>query len=199
VQRSRGRLADALSWLLPLQQQGVSGYAPGLHVRLLLNFRQRFSQLAAPVADVPDHEFKLCIFRAQIPSKNSAKNSTASTQVFADCSSVQCSCASRRSPINLSTKGRPCEERADIPKSNWSYPIDKGPFLAFNVTPGITFGFGGLRISTRSQVLNTARNPIPGLFAADELVGVFFGGYLAVYSGALPVEKRHNHKLRFGY
>ena len=81
-----------------------------------------------------------------------------------------------------------CEERADIPKSNWSYPIDKGPFLAFNVTPGITFGFGGLRISTRSQVLNTAPNPIPGLFAADELVGGFFrwlSGGIGLVSGGV--------------
>ena len=99
-------------------------------------------------------------------------------------------------PYKSFDAGRPCDERADIPKSNWSYPIDKGPFLAFNITPGITFWFGGLRISTTSQVLNTAQNPIPGLFAADELLGGFFrwlsggtGLVLPVYSGAFPVEK----------
>lgn len=104
------------------------------------------------------------------------------------------------------TKGRPCEERADIPKSNWSYPIDKGPFLAFNVTPGITFGFGGLaspqdlRSSTQRQTRSLAY--LPRTNSSE----VFFGGYpevpdssRAVYSGALPVEKRQNHKLRFGY
>jgi tricarballylate dehydrogenase len=81
-------------------------------------------------------------------------------------------------PINLSVKDGRTTLGLEIPKSNWSYPIDKGPFLAFSVTTGITFTFGGLRISTRSQVLNTAREPIPGLFAAGEIVGgIFYGGY----------------------
>ena len=58
---------------------------------------------------------------------------------------------------------------------------------------------GLCRLFVSSMQLNTAPNPIPGLFAADELVGGFFGGYpevpdssRAVYSGALPVEKRQN-------
>ena len=81
-------------------------------------------------------------------------------------------------PINLSVKDGRTTLGLEIPKSNWSNPIDKGPFLAFSVTTGITFTFGGLRISTRSQVLNTAREPIPGLFAAGEIVGgIFYGGY----------------------
>lgn len=81
-------------------------------------------------------------------------------------------------PINLSVKDRRGTQGLTPPKSNWAYPIDQGPFLAFGITTGITFTFGGLRISTDAQVLDHARNPIPGLFAAGEIVGgLFFGGY----------------------
>jgi tricarballylate dehydrogenase len=80
--------------------------------------------------------------------------------------------------INLSIKDGRKTRGLEIPKSNWAYRLDKGPFLAFGITTGITFTFGGLRISTRAQVLDVARNPIPGLFAAGEIVGgIFYDGY----------------------
>jgi tricarballylate dehydrogenase len=60
------------------------------------------------------------------------------------------------------------------PKSNWALPIDTPPYLGFAVTCGITFTFGGLRIDPRGQVLDTENNPIPGLYAAGELVGGLF-------------------------
>jgi tricarballylate dehydrogenase len=42
------------------------------------------------------------------------------------------------------------------------------------VTCGVTFTFGGLRINTEAQVLNTDYQPICGLYAAGELVGGLF-------------------------
>lgn len=81
-------------------------------------------------------------------------------------------------PINLSVKDGRSTRGLTTQKSNWAYPIDKGPFMAFGVTTGITFTFGGLRISTRAQVLDHAREPIPGLFAAGEIVGgIYYSGY----------------------
>ena len=60
------------------------------------------------------------------------------------------------------------------PKSNWALPIDTPPYLGYAVTCGITFTFGGLKIDHRTQVLNTEGSPIPGLYAAGELVGGLF-------------------------
>jgi tricarballylate dehydrogenase len=60
------------------------------------------------------------------------------------------------------------------PKSNWALPLDMPPYLGFAVTCGITFTFGGLRITSRGQVLDTEDNTIPGLYAAGELVGGLF-------------------------
>ncbi|MEM7098593.1 MAG: FAD-dependent tricarballylate dehydrogenase TcuA [Pseudomonadota bacterium] len=66
-----------------------------------------------------------------------------------------------------------------VNKSNWANTIDRGPFEAYQVGCGITFTFGGLRIDPNTaQVLDRDHKPIPGLFAAGELVGgVFYFNY----------------------
>lgn len=65
-----------------------------------------------------------------------------------------------------------------VDKTNWANRIDEGPFEAYAVTCGITFTFGGLRIDTSANVLDTDLGPIPGLYAAGELVGgIFYFNY----------------------
>ena len=54
-----------------------------------------------------------------------------------------------------------------VPKSNWANTLGQ----AFAVTCGITYTFGGLRIDDKARVLDGDFNPVPGLFAAGELVG----------------------------
>jgi tricarballylate dehydrogenase len=66
----------------------------------------------------------------------------------------------------------------DPPKSNWALPVEQPPFTAFPVTCGITFTFGGVRVDADARVLDSAGRPLPGLFAAGELVGgLFFHNY----------------------
>jgi tricarballylate dehydrogenase len=67
------------------------------------------------------------------------------------------------------------------PKSNWANTLDTPPFEAYGVTCGITFTFGGLRIDHKTgQVLDLGYQPIPGLYAAGELVGgIFYFNYPA--------------------
>lgn len=63
-------------------------------------------------------------------------------------------------------------------KTNWALRAEKGPFYAFPVTCGITFAFGGLHVNTDGEVLNKEQTPIPGLFAAGEMVGgIFYKNY----------------------
>ncbi len=65
-----------------------------------------------------------------------------------------------------------------LPKSNWAQRIDQPPFRAYPVTGGITFTYGGLKVSPSGEVMDTKGQPIAGLFAAGEIVGgVFFEGY----------------------
>ncbi|HYB44456.1 MAG TPA: FAD-dependent tricarballylate dehydrogenase TcuA, partial [Candidatus Methylomirabilis sp.] len=59
-------------------------------------------------------------------------------------------------------------------KSNWAQRLDAPPFVAYPVTGGITFTFGGVRVNERAQVLSTSWAPIPGLYACGEMVGGLF-------------------------
>jgi tricarballylate dehydrogenase len=61
-----------------------------------------------------------------------------------------------------------------VPKSNWANPLDTPPYDAYAVTCGVTFTFGGLKITSAGEVEDTAGAPIPGLYAAGELVGGLF-------------------------
>jgi tricarballylate dehydrogenase len=65
-----------------------------------------------------------------------------------------------------------------VDKTNWANRIDEPPFEAYAVTCGITFTFGGLRVNSDAQVLDYDMRPIPGLYAAGELVGgIFYFNY----------------------
>jgi tricarballylate dehydrogenase len=61
-----------------------------------------------------------------------------------------------------------------VPKSNWANRLDQPPFTAYGVTCGVTFTFGGLHVNTHAAVLDVEQSPIPGLYAAGELVGGLF-------------------------
>jgi tricarballylate dehydrogenase len=81
-------------------------------------------------------------------------------------------------PFNPNIKDGRCTEGLAINKSNWANTLDAPPYEAFAVTCGVTFTFGGLRITTDGEVLNTDYKPIRGLYAAGELVGgLFFFNY----------------------
>ncbi len=57
------------------------------------------------------------------------------------------------------------------PRTNWALPIDTPPFEGFPVACGMTFTFGGLRVTPDCQVVHIMDYPIPGLYAAGEMVG----------------------------
>ena len=81
-------------------------------------------------------------------------------------------------PYNPNVKDGRCTEGLEIDKSNWANTIDTPPFEGYAVTCGITFTFGGLRITTEGEVVDTDMIPIPGLYAAGELVGgIFYFNY----------------------
>ena len=77
-------------------------------------------------------------------------------------------------PYNPNVKDGRRTEGLAIDKSNWANTLDTPPFEAYAVTCGITFSFGGLKIDTEAQVLSSDGAPIPGLYAAGELVGGIF-------------------------
>jgi tricarballylate dehydrogenase len=77
-------------------------------------------------------------------------------------------------PFNPNVKDGRSTRGLAINKSNWANTIDTPPYEGYAVTCGVTFTFGGLRINTDGEVLNTDYQPIRGLYAAGELVGGLF-------------------------
>lgn len=81
-------------------------------------------------------------------------------------------------PFNPNVKDGRATKGLAINKTNWANRLDEGPFEAYAVTCGLTFTFGGLRINTNAEVLDTDHRPIPGLYAAGEIVGgIFYFNY----------------------
>ena len=61
-------------------------------------------------------------------------------------------------------------------RTSFIEPLDKAPFYAIKVTPGIHHTMGGLKIDGRTRVLKADGTVIPGLFAAGEVTGGVHGG-----------------------
>lgn len=81
-------------------------------------------------------------------------------------------------PFDPNVKDGRRTEGLALPKSNWANTLSAPPFEAYAVTCGITFTFGGLRVDGNAQVLDSDLRPIPGLYAAGELVGgIFYHNY----------------------
>ena len=84
----------------------------------------------------------------------------------------------KKTEFNPNIKDGKSAKTGSVVKSNWANTLDEGPFEAYAVTCGVTFTFGGLRITGNSQVLDTEEEIMPGLFACGELVGgIFYGNY----------------------
>lgn len=67
-----------------------------------------------------------------------------------------------------------------INKSNWAQPISEPPYIAYGVTCGLTFTYGGVKIDSDARVIDTEDRPIPGLYATGEITGgVFYHNYPA--------------------
>ena len=62
----------------------------------------------------------------------------------------------------------------DPPKSNWAIRLDSPPYVAYTVTGGITYTYGGLKIDAQARVQDADGESIPGLYAAGIIVGGIF-------------------------
>lgn len=72
-------------------------------------------------------------------------------------------------------------EGLDPPKSHWALPIDRPPFYAYPLCPGITFTYLAVAVDEQTRVLTDGGAPMDNVFAAGEVMaGNILGrGYLA--------------------
>lgn len=85
-------------------------------------------------------------------------------------------------PFNPAERDGRGTQGIDPPKSNWALALDTGPYFAYAVTCGITFTYGGVKVNVDGQVLDESGEPLPGLYAAGEMVG---GLYYVKYAGGI--------------
>jgi tricarballylate dehydrogenase len=71
------------------------------------------------------------------------------------------------------------------PKSNWALPIGEAPFHAYPIISANVFTFGGLKVDSAGRVVNADGLPLPGLYAAGEIIGTYY----RTYTGATSVLK----------
>ncbi|MGH8617581.1 MAG: FAD-dependent tricarballylate dehydrogenase TcuA [Burkholderiales bacterium] len=77
-------------------------------------------------------------------------------------------------PFNPNVKDGRSAAGLAVPRSNWANRLDQAPYEAYAITCGVTFTFGGVKITNDAQVVDTNHELIPGLFAAGEMVGGLF-------------------------
>lgn len=63
------------------------------------------------------------------------------------------------------------------PKSNWARPIAATPYRAWPIISANVFTFGGLKADRHARVIDHDGNPIPGLYAAGETMGIYYRTY----------------------
>jgi tricarballylate dehydrogenase len=69
-----------------------------------------------------------------------------------------------------------CTTGLTIPKSNWASPLTAPPFVAYPVTCGLSYNYGGIRTDLTGAVLDDRGRHIAGLYAAGGIVGGLFYG-----------------------
>ena len=70
----------------------------------------------------------------------------------------------------------------DPPKSHWAMPLNEAPFHAYPIISANVFTFGGLKVDTDARVLDSDGRPIPGLYAAGEIIGTYYRHYTGATS-----------------
>ena len=69
--------------------------------------------------------------------------------------------------------------KCNICSTNCVQPPNYVPFFnRVSGTGGLTFAYGGVKVSSNASIVDKASSPVSGLFACGEMVGgVFWGGY----------------------
>ena len=68
-----------------------------------------------------------------------------------------------------------------IDKTHWARTIDRPPYYAYPLRPGITFTYLGVRVNEESRMVMAGGTPSGNMFAAGEIMAgnVLGKGYLA--------------------
>jgi len=80
-------------------------------------------------------------------------------------------------PFDPTTMDGKATTGIEPPKTNWAQPIERGPFVGYPLVTAVCFLFGGILTDAQARVVSPSGAPIPGLYGAGELTGVFYHHY----------------------
>jgi tricarballylate dehydrogenase len=141
--------------------------------------RTAYAILDARVLAIPDWQRAT---RSEVPPFEAATLAELARQIGVDADNLAATVAA----YNAACTGNPQKFDATIcdglaasaslapPKSNWARAIAEPPFLAWPIIGAIAYTFGGLATDSSARVLRGGA-PIPGLTAAGEITGHFYG------------------------
>jgi tricarballylate dehydrogenase len=75
-----------------------------------------------------------------------------------------------------------CTKGISPPKSNWATVIDENDLKAIPIMCANVFTFGGVKVTPHAEVLNRDGHVISGLYAAGEVMGIYYGSYVGATS-----------------
>jgi tricarballylate dehydrogenase len=149
------------------------------HIHFALEGRRAFAVLDRRVRDIPDWQRAT---RSEVPPVEAGSLPELAGAIGVDAQALAATIAR----YNAACTGDParfdatrCDELEAAgglqpPKSNWARAIAEPPFLAWPLIGAVAYTFGGLSTDARARVLRDGV-PIPGLYAAGEITGHFYG------------------------
>jgi len=161
------QIYDETSWTIMRQKQGIAYFIYDSRVYDIPNIKVRLKSEIPPVKASSAEELAK---KLELDPEALAKT----IREFND--SVQDGEFDHRVKDGKSTTG------ITPPKSNWARAIDEADLHAYPVMCANTFTCGGVKISKDGEVVNRDGYPIPGLYAAGEMVGLYYGLYVGATS-----------------
>lgn len=158
---------ERITRLIPFQPGGIAYALLDAQAREIPNYRVavRSDQPPIEAASLADMAKKLMLPPTSLQATVGAYNAAC--------------CPGKFSPLELdglATQG------LDPVKSNWAQPLRVPPFWAYPMISGNVFTFGGLKVNARAQVLDDDGEAIPGLYAAGEVMGIYYKAYTGATS-----------------
>jgi len=138
-----------------------------------------YAVLDSRLLDIPGYERAI---RSEVPPHKADTLADLARLIGVDAAAIETTVAD----YNRSASGDParfdasrCDGlaasgRLDPPKSNWARAIAKPPFLAYPIVGAVAYTFGGLATNDKAELLGP-HGTLPGLYAAGEITGHFFG------------------------
>jgi len=149
------------------------------HIHFALPGRQAYAILDRRVRDIPDWQRAT---RSEVPPVEAETLEALAQAIGVDgaglaatVAAYNAACTSDAGQFDATRcDGLTAASTLQPPKSNWARALAEPPFLAWPLIGAVAYTFGGIATNHRAEVLRGG-TPLPGLYAAGEITGHFYG------------------------